>query len=173
MVFRRQGDRYGLADNAAPRPLSARTTAKDHFPNGRVVSVGHPLLLRVVATMASTAVSGATRAMKSPTGRLPSAARAAVNPTTRTATVISDQSWRNSRAPIAGATISGFATAETVLVSRRSDRPSRSRTDTVRFPGLSATSSRSSGLAGSEDWDTAPPPAAHATTCWALVCRTR
>jgi hypothetical protein len=110
--------------------------------------------------------------MKSLTGMLPTAVRAAVNPTTRTATVISGHSCSSTRDATAGTVVSGFGTAVTALVSRRSARPSRSRTETVRLPGRSATSSRSSGWTGSAAWDTVPPPAVQETTCWAPVRRT-
>src|SRR5271165_4955563 len=49
---------------------------------------------RVVATTASRAPTGATSATKLAAARLPSATRDAANPTIRTATTTSGQSWR-------------------------------------------------------------------------------
>ena len=67
----------------------------------------------------------------------------------------------------------GNGTAVTGLVPRRSVIPSRTRTMSVRSPGWSAIKSSSSGWAGSGDCETAPPPAAHATTLRLPEGRTR
>src|SRR5580693_367343 len=153
------------------RPKGRRLRAR--FYNGGGGWPDRSGFLRVTATTTSSAASGATSAMKSPTTRMPRATRAAVNPTIMIATVVSGQSWRKSGEAAAGTASAGLATAVTALVSRRSAMPSRSRTETIRVPGWAATSSRSSGCAGSAAWDTAPPPAAHATTRWPSERRTR
>jgi hypothetical protein len=102
--------------------------------------------------------------MKSADVKLPRATRAPANPITRIAITARDQPCRNSRSVKGGAGGGTSAAAMTVFVARRSARPLRTRTMTVRLPGWSAISSSSSGWSGSGDCDTAPPPTAHDTT---------
>ena len=68
---------------------------------------------------------------------------------------------------------SAVGTAVTDFVSRRSVRPSRTRTWSIRLPGRSAMRSSSSGWVGSGACDTEPPPAAQVTAVPTAEGRTR